>query len=152
MYTSKQWPSNMSGFLLGCRVGTCWPSRSSFNMCSSVVLPALSRPRKTSFPDFLYKPEKHILQMSNIPLKTSHIMSRNCCDYICFYLGTAKYCWSHCRSSRIRMTSLVLETRWTGSNTFKDRMRKSETSLGCCDRKWCSWIWFMAVNSCFKHI
>lgn len=41
---------------LGCSVGTCWPSRSSFNMCRSVVLPALSRPRKTSFPDFLYRP------------------------------------------------------------------------------------------------
>lgn len=46
--------------LLGCSVGTCWPSRSSFNMCRSVVLPALSRPRKTSFPDFLYRPGRNI--------------------------------------------------------------------------------------------
>ena len=29
---------------------------SSFNMWSNVVLPALSRPRKTNLPDFLYKP------------------------------------------------------------------------------------------------
>lgn len=42
--------------LLGCSVGTCWPSLSSLSMCSRVVLPALSKPRNTSFPDFLYKP------------------------------------------------------------------------------------------------
>ncbi len=49
--------------LLGCSVGTCWPSRSSFNMCRSVVFPALSRPRKTSFPDFLYRPGRNISQL-----------------------------------------------------------------------------------------
>lgn len=44
--------------LLGCSVGTCWPSLSSLSMCSRVVLPALSKPRNTSFPDFLYKPRR----------------------------------------------------------------------------------------------
>lgn len=42
--------------LLGCSVGTCCPSLSSLSMCSSVVFPALSSPRKTSLPDFLYSP------------------------------------------------------------------------------------------------
>lgn len=41
---------------LGCKVGTCCPSLSSLSMCSSVVLPALSRPRNTNLPDFLYSP------------------------------------------------------------------------------------------------
>ena len=39
--------------LLGCNVGTCWPSLSSLSMCRRVVLPALSKPKNTSFPDFL---------------------------------------------------------------------------------------------------
>lgn len=42
---------------LGCKVGTCCPNLSSLSMCSSVVLPALSRPRNTNLPDFLYSPE-----------------------------------------------------------------------------------------------
>lgn len=42
---------------LGCKVGTCCPSLSSLSMCSSVVFPALSRPRNTNLPDFLYRPE-----------------------------------------------------------------------------------------------
>lgn len=37
-------------------MGTCCPSLSSLSMCSSVVFPALSSPRNTSFPDFLYSP------------------------------------------------------------------------------------------------
>lgn len=43
---------------LGCKVGTCCPSRSSLSICSSVVLPALSRPRNTNLPDFLYSPKR----------------------------------------------------------------------------------------------
>lgn len=43
--------------LLGCNVGTCCAIRSSLSMCNNVVFPALSRPRNTSLPDFLYKPE-----------------------------------------------------------------------------------------------
>lgn len=42
---------------LGCKVGTCCPNLSSLSMCSSVVLPALSRPRNTNLPDFLYSPK-----------------------------------------------------------------------------------------------
>lgn len=42
---------------LGCKVGTCCPNLSSLSMCSNVVLPALSRPRNTNLPDFLYSPE-----------------------------------------------------------------------------------------------
>lgn len=49
---------------LGCKVGTCWPSLSSLSMCSSVVLPALSRPRNTNFPDFLYSPETDLIQFN----------------------------------------------------------------------------------------
>lgn len=37
-------------------MGTCCPSLSSLSMCSSVVFPALSSPRNTSLPDFLYSP------------------------------------------------------------------------------------------------
>ena len=42
--------------LLGCKVGTCCAILSSLSICSKVVLPALSKPRKTNFPDFLYRP------------------------------------------------------------------------------------------------
>ena len=45
--------------LLGCNVGTCCAILSSFSMCNNVVLPALSRPRNTNFPDFLYKPTRY---------------------------------------------------------------------------------------------
>ncbi len=48
-----------NGVLLGCNVGTCCPNLSSLSMCSRVVFPALSSPRKTSFPDFLYKPARN---------------------------------------------------------------------------------------------
>lgn len=34
-------------------VETCWPNQSSLSMCRRVVLPALSKPKITSFPDFL---------------------------------------------------------------------------------------------------
>lgn len=43
--------------LLGCNVGTCWANLSSLSICSSVVFPALSRPRNNSLPDFFHKPE-----------------------------------------------------------------------------------------------
>lgn len=43
-------------YSLGCRVGTCCASLSSFSMCSSVVLPALSNPRNNSLPDFFHNP------------------------------------------------------------------------------------------------
>lgn len=48
-------------YLLGCSVGTCWASLSSFNMCKSVVLPALSNPKNRSFPDFFHKPAKKLI-------------------------------------------------------------------------------------------
>lgn len=51
------WEIESSTDSLGCKVGTCCPNLSSLSMCSSVVLPALSRPRNTNLPDFLYSPE-----------------------------------------------------------------------------------------------
>ena len=45
-----------SCILLGWSVGTCCAIRSSLSICRSVVLPALSKPRNTNLPDFLYKP------------------------------------------------------------------------------------------------
>ena len=44
--------------LLGWSVGTCCAILSSLSMWSSVVLPALSNPRNTSLPDFLYRPKE----------------------------------------------------------------------------------------------
>ena len=41
---------------LGCRVGSWIATRSSLSMCSSVVLPALSRPRKRIFALLWYRP------------------------------------------------------------------------------------------------
>ena len=43
-------------FLLGSPVGLCIEKMSSFSTRSSVVLPALSNPRNSNFPDFLYNP------------------------------------------------------------------------------------------------
>lgn len=47
-------------YLLGCNVGTCCAMRSSFNIWSKVVLPALSNPRNKSFPLFFHSPKKTI--------------------------------------------------------------------------------------------
>lgn len=51
------WQHFTSLDVLGCSVGTCCPSLSSLSMCRSVVFPALSSPRNTSFPVFLYNPD-----------------------------------------------------------------------------------------------
>lgn len=49
--------------LLGCRVGTCCANRSSFNIYNSVVFPALSNPKNSSFPDFFHNPEKKYMDV-----------------------------------------------------------------------------------------
>ena len=41
---------------VGCNVGTCCANLSSFNICSSVVLPALSSPKNSNLPDFFHSP------------------------------------------------------------------------------------------------
>lgn len=61
---------------LGCKVGTCCPSLSSLSMCSSVVLPALSRPRNTNLPDFLYSPEHGNDSQSRPPPHHKRLSSR----------------------------------------------------------------------------
>ena len=48
--------SCLAGHALGCCVGLCCERRSSLSMCSSVVLPALSRPRKRILAFLLAKP------------------------------------------------------------------------------------------------
>lgn len=52
--------------ILANNVGTCWPTRSSLNICSSVVFPALSRPKNSSLPDFFHKPRSTDHQTGNL--------------------------------------------------------------------------------------
>lgn len=65
---------------LGCKVGTCCPNLSSLSMCSSVVLPALSRPRNTNLPDFLYSPERKpkVFQNTNLYATTLSFFFLSC--------------------------------------------------------------------------
>lgn len=57
--------------LLGCKVGTCCPNLSSLSICSSVVFPALSRPRNTNLPDFLYSPEENNNKKKDLLLRSA---------------------------------------------------------------------------------
>ena len=47
----------MQRYLLGCNVGTGCDILSSLSMDNNVVFPALSKPKNTSLPDFLYRPK-----------------------------------------------------------------------------------------------
>lgn len=113
--------------VLGCRVGTCCPSRSSLSMCRRVVFPALSSPRNTSFPVFLYKPfntNTSELSLSTfrsqrwwlgdpkvIPQKEDFLRSFTiiitCVSFYSYVLFCVQYptvagrCWRSCKSSWI---------------------------------------------------
>ena len=52
---------------VGCSVGTCWAILSSFNICKSVVFPALSSPKNSNFPDFFHNP-----RYPRAPVNQSH--------------------------------------------------------------------------------
>lgn len=99
--------SSLNVILLGCNVGTGCAKRSSLSICSNVVLPALSKPRNSSLPDFFHSPVKHTTQ--NKILLTWYGI------YISFLY---QLCYQCCFSSTFQTKETIPCFPWIFSKTF----------------------------------